>query len=60
MAAVAVDLNRVVSAIDNRTPRGIAAAVNRMIRDGRLVPGDRLPTVRDLAAELGVSPATVS
>lgn len=60
MAAVAVDLTRVVDAIDSRTPRGIAAAVNRMIRDGRLVPGDRLPTVRDLAAELGVSPATVS
>lgn len=45
--------------IDDRSPRGIAAAVARMVHDGRLVPGDRLPTVRDLAVALSVSPATV-
>ena len=44
----------------DRTPRGIAAAVHRLIRSGALVVGDRLPTVRDLGRELGVSPATVS
>ena len=59
-AEVASVGRRVLTAIDVPTPRGIAAAVNRLIRSGRLVTGDRLPTVRDLARDLGVSPATVS
>lgn len=46
--------------IDDPTPAGIAGAIGRMIRNGELVPGDRLPTVRELSAQLGVSPATVS
>lgn len=46
--------------IEDRTPRGIAGALSRAIRAGELAPGERLPTVRDVAAELGVSPATVS
>ena len=48
------------AAITDRTARGIAAAVGRMITDGTLAVGDRLPTVRDLASELGVSPTTIS
>lgn len=47
-------------AVEEVTPHGIAAAVARLITSGDLAPGDRLPTVRQLAAELGVSPATVS
>jgi DNA-binding transcriptional MocR family regulator len=47
-------------AIEEASPRGIAAAIARLITLGDLAPGDRLPTVRELAAELGVSPATVS
>ncbi|MBS44344.1 MAG: GntR family transcriptional regulator [Nocardioides sp.] len=46
--------------MEDRTPRAIASAFSRAIRAGDLAPGDRLPTVRDVAAELGVSPATVS
>jgi DNA-binding transcriptional MocR family regulator len=46
--------------LTDRGPRGIAGAIARQIRQGELSPGERLPTVRDVAAELGVSPATVS
>ncbi|MDR6906105.1 DNA-binding transcriptional MocR family regulator [Agromyces sp. 3263] len=42
------------------TPRGIAGVIARRVSSGELAPGERLPTVRDLAAVLGVSPATVS
>ena len=44
----------------DRSPQGIAGEFGRAIRSGTLAPGDRLPTVREVAAELGVSPATVS
>lgn len=46
--------------LTDRGPRGIAGSIARQIRRGELSPGDRLPTVRDVAARLGVSPATVS
>lgn len=38
----------------------IAEDLERSIADGRLRPGDRLPAVRELAGELGRSPATVA
>lgn len=38
----------------------IAADVVVLIRTGEIAPGTRLPTVRLLAAELGVSPSTIS
>ena len=61
LEVVSTDLVAVVGeAVQDRSPKGIAAAVHRLIRAGRLESGDRLPTVRDLARELGVSPATVS
>jgi 2-aminoadipate transaminase len=40
--------------------QGIAAAVIEFIRSGDLAPGDRLPTIRELAKLLKVSPMTVS
>lgn len=56
MVARALDL----STLSDRSPQGIAGAFARAVRAGELRPGDRLPTVREVAAELGVSPATVS
>jgi DNA-binding transcriptional MocR family regulator len=49
-----------LASLNDRTPAGIASAIARQITTGEVVPGDRLPTVRDVATELGVSPATVS
>jgi DNA-binding transcriptional MocR family regulator len=59
-AVGAAPMSTVAAAVIDRSPKGIAAAVHRLIRAGRLTTGDRLPTVRDLAKELNVSPATVS
>jgi DNA-binding transcriptional MocR family regulator len=53
-------MKSVALAIEVRSPQGIATGIARMITTGDLAPGDRLPTVRDLAVDLGVSPATVS
>ena len=50
----------IASAVDDRSARGIAAAVSRLVTAGSLPSGSRLPTVRDVARELGVSPTTVS
>ncbi|XVU22365.1 PLP-dependent aminotransferase family protein [Actinoplanes sp. CA-054009] len=46
--------------MDDRSARGIAAAVSRLITAGTLPAGTRLPTVRDVARSLQVSPTTVS
>lgn len=43
-----------------RTAAEIAASIETALRDTRLRPGDPLPPVRHLAAELSVSPATVA
>ena len=50
----------IAGAVDDRSARGIAAAVSRLVTAGTLPAGARLPTVRDVARELGVSPTTVS
>ncbi|AGZ43770.1 PLP-dependent aminotransferase family protein [Actinoplanes friuliensis] len=53
-------LGLIAGAVDDRSARGIAAAVSRLVTAGELPVGARLPTVRDVARELGVSPTTVS
>lgn len=50
----------IVEAIDDRSARGIAAAIGRMVTAGTLPTDARLPTVRALSKALGVSPTTVS
>ncbi len=40
--------------------RGLAEAVGRAVGDGALLPGSKLPPVRTVAAELHMSPTTVS
>jgi DNA-binding transcriptional MocR family regulator len=40
--------------------RELAAAVGEAVREGQLLPGDRLPTHRSLAQHLGVDLATVT
>jgi len=52
-------LDELVAAIDNRSSHGIAAAIGRLASAGALPVGTRLPTVRELARALGVSPTTV-
>jgi DNA-binding transcriptional MocR family regulator len=42
------------------TAAAISESVERGIRDNRLAPGAPLPSVRGLASDLGVSPATVA
>ncbi|MFZ4834360.1 aminotransferase class I/II-fold pyridoxal phosphate-dependent enzyme [Rouxiella sp. Mn2063] len=46
--------------LQDRSIRGIAIETAALIRSGILEIGMHLPAVRDLAQELGVSPATVS
>ncbi|EST21811.1 hypothetical protein N566_27050 [Streptomycetaceae bacterium MP113-05] len=46
--------------LNDCSARGIAGAMTDLIRAGELTPGLALPTVRALAARLGVSPGTVA
>lgn len=47
-------------ALESRSAAGLAAEIARLITDGTLVPGERLPTVRQMAADLGLSTGTVA
>ena len=46
--------------VSGRTAAEIAASLEGAIRDRRFAPGDTLPTVRQLAKSLKLSPATVA
>jgi DNA-binding transcriptional MocR family regulator len=58
---IVLEINRSASTDgDGRSARRIASSIGRMITAGSLPVGTRLPTVRELARRLGVSPTTVS
>jgi GntR family transcriptional regulator/MocR family aminotransferase len=48
------------AATDGGRGRAVEAALRTAIRDGQLAPGLRLPSSRDLAAQLGVARGTVT
>lgn len=53
-------LSEITAAVTDPSSRGIAKAVQTLIRDGALAQGSRLATVRRVAEALNVSPSTVS
>lgn len=55
-----LDAETLARSLTERSPAGIAAQVRELMVEGTLVGGMRLPTVRDLAAELGTSIGTVA
>ncbi len=46
--------------IEARSASGLVQEVEAALAAGQLEPGERLPSVRRLAAEAGLSPATVA
>ena len=46
-------MKSIALSIEERSPQGIAGSIARLITTGDLAPGDRLPTVRELASDLG-------
>jgi DNA-binding transcriptional MocR family regulator len=55
-----LELSAVEERLDQLTARGLANAVSRAVRDGALLPGAKLPPIRTVATQLGLSPTTVS
>jgi GntR family transcriptional regulator/MocR family aminotransferase len=54
-----MDLHVALEGVGDRTTRVYQALLDAVL-DGRLVPGDRLPPTRELAADLGVARGTVA
>ncbi|GAA2182602.1 aminotransferase class I/II-fold pyridoxal phosphate-dependent enzyme [Brooklawnia cerclae] len=50
---------QIAAGLEGHSPAQIAAGVARMVNEGTVSAGDRLPIVRDLATRLGVSTGTV-
>ena len=57
-------VTRMLSDIEERmavpTAKGLARAISQSVGDRVLLPGDRLPPIRTVATQLGLSPTTVS
>ncbi|WP_213765533.1 aminotransferase class I/II-fold pyridoxal phosphate-dependent enzyme [Caballeronia sp. dw_19] len=54
-----IDAQWLASRVDSPRTEGIVASLSRLISSGNLDPGAQLPTVRDLAQKMRVSPSTV-
>ncbi len=52
-------IDEIRAIVRTTSAEGIARAVTLLAAQGAIAPGARLPTVRALAASLGVSPSTV-
>ena len=59
MSQLDLDRSSVDRKIEEPLAEQLAAAIEARIETGRLRPGDRLPTTRDLAARVGVNRGTV-
>ena len=53
-------LGRIVKRVPMRNPRGLSRTIMEMVAEGELPPGTRMPTVRDVADALDMSPAGVA
>jgi DNA-binding transcriptional MocR family regulator len=60
MAAVPETLGAVEERMAEPTARGLADAVARAVAEGVLAAGEKLPPIRTVAVQLGLSPTTVS
>lgn len=54
-----VDAQWLASRVESPRTDGIVASLSQLIASGNLVPGAQLPTVRDLARKMQISPSTV-
>jgi DNA-binding transcriptional MocR family regulator len=55
-----IDASWLAAQLRARSTRGIALEMSALIRVGAIPAGSRLPPVRALAGQLGISPATIS
>ncbi len=55
-----MDVSSLPDLVSERTTDGLVEAMGRLIKRGVVRPGERLPTVREVAATLGMGLATVS
>ena len=55
-----IDARTFAEKLSSKSIQGIAIETSALIRSGVLPVGSRLPAIRDIAYELGVSPATIS
>lgn len=53
-------LERIVKRVPMRNPRALSRTIMEMVAEGELAAGMRMPTVRDVAEALGMSPAGVA
>lgn len=53
-------VEHIVAAVPDKSAKGIATAVAKLIADGQIVQGERMPTTRILAKHLDMSAAAVS